>query len=138
LHLEKNSHNKDLLILLLRNYRECLLREYEKLENVKNEILAQASFNHLSQNKTWVLNLRMNHYFHNLRVFDIWNPEKRLIIYYEDFLQNPQEILLQLAQFMGETGKEAEIQTFVDHIDEHIEKSLKIYETQYRSYTRGK
>lgn len=67
LHLDSNSHNDDLLILLIRNYRESLLRNYENPEVVKNEIIYQGSFNHFSEQIDWVLNFRMNHYFHNLR-----------------------------------------------------------------------
>lgn len=141
LHLNKNSHENDLLILLIRNYRECLLREYQDPESVKNEITYQASFNDLSSDLEWVLSLRMNHYFHNLRVFDIWNPEKRLLVYYEDLLQYPQETLLLIADFFGENEKKSEIVAFVENIDEHMENSLNIYEGPaggYKSYTRGR
>jgi hypothetical protein len=141
LHLDKDSRNKDLLILLIRNYRECLIREYEDPELVKNEILYQASFNPLSHDNHWVLNLRMNHYFHNLRVYDIWNPEKRIMVYYEDLLQKPQETLQKLADFLGEKNKEVEISAFIDKIDVHMENSIKIYEGPnkgYISHTRGR
>jgi hypothetical protein len=141
LHLDCNSHNQDLLILLIRNYRECLLRNYKDFESVKNEIIYQASFNHLSHEKEWVLSLRMNHYFHNLRAYEMWNPGKRLIVYYEDLLENPRESLLRIAAFIGETGKDREIQTFVDHIDSHMENSINIYEGPtkvYTSHTRGR
>lgn len=141
LHLESDSHNKDFLILLIRNYRECLIRHYEDPQVVKNEILYQASFNALSHDTDWVLNLRMNHYFHNLRVYDIWNPAKRLIVYYEDLLQKPQETLQQLAEFLGETNKEHEIQAFIENIDAHMENSISIYEDPkegYTSHTRGR
>jgi hypothetical protein len=138
LHLDIHSHEKDLLILLIRNYRECMLRNYKDPKVVKNQILYQALFNPLAQQKDWVLNLRMNHYFHNLRVYDMWNPEKRLIIYYEDLLQNPKETFLRLANFIGENQKEDTIQAFVDNIEDHMENSLGIYERVYRSHTRGK
>lgn len=138
LHLDENSHNEDLLILLVRNYRECLLRDYGHPEFVKDEILFQASFNHLSHNRDWVLKLRMNHFFHNFRVYELWNPEKRLVVYYEDLLQDPRKTLLQIANFIGETDKERDIQYFVENINEHIENSLNIYEKGYNSHTRGR
>lgn len=142
LHMKEDSYDKDFLILLVRNFRECLLRDYEDPENVKNEILYQASFNSSSYRKNWVLNFRKNHYFHNLRVYDMWNPEKRLIVYYEDLLQTPQEVLLKIAEFIGEANKKDEIQAFIDNLDEHMNESLKIYEglnnRGYKSHTRGR
>lgn len=138
LYLTDNSYCKDYLILLIRNYRECMVRNYHCPDIVKNEILYQASFNPLSQEKNWVFNLRMNHYFHNLRIYDLWCSKKRLIIYYEDLIENPQETLLQVAKFIGENKKEDAIQEFINNLDTHINNSLAIYERTHQSHTRGK
>lgn len=136
--LDRESPHRDLLILLVRNYRECLLRNYENAKNVKEEILYQASLNHLSDNREWVLHLRKNHFFHNLRVYDMWNREKRLIVYYEDLLQAPEKTLLEIAAFIGATNKEQEVKDFVDYLEEHMEKSLETYANMgYKSQTRG-
>ncbi|MCB1111160.1 MAG: sulfotransferase domain-containing protein [Chlamydiales bacterium] len=135
LHLDENN---DRLILLIRNYRECMLREFDTPESVKKEILCQAECNALADDRSWVLNLRKNHYFHNLRVYEHWHPEKRMIVYYEDLLLNPESVLRQVAEFIGEKEKEQTIQAFIDNLDEHIENSLGIYEQTYHSHTRGK
>ena len=138
LHFRSKSYKNERLIVLVRNYRECMLRNYRLAENVKNEILYQASYNRLALHPDWVFNLRMNHYFHNLRVFELWNPEKRLMVYYEELLTNPRKVISQIAAFIGESSKQDEIDQFVENLEEHSQKSLAIYEGTYISHSKGK
>jgi len=138
LHLNVNSDETDLLIFMVRNYRECMLRHFSSPEAVYTEIRHQTTNNHLANNKEWVFNFHANQYFHNFRVYELWNPKNRMIVYYEDLIENPRLVLSQIAHFIEESNKQNAIDNFMQHFNDHFEKSLQIYEETYTSHTRGK
>ena len=75
-------------------------------------------------------------YFKNLRLYDQWNPEKRLLIYYEDLIIKPQETYEKLVEFLGE--KPIYIDPFLESFEEHKQNAIKIYtKYQVQSVTQG-
>jgi len=72
--------NNDILILLIRNYKEVIPSHMNKLEVSK-------------------------FYFNILEAYENWNPANRILIYYEDFISNPEVELVRLLQFLNEPPK---------------------------------
>ncbi|MDX8430968.1 MAG: sulfotransferase domain-containing protein [Candidatus Algichlamydia australiensis] len=104
---------RDKLILILRNYRECLIRHsgVEKVLQMIHEL------NTKSGGK-----FSANWYLKNLQFFDDWPEERRLLIYYEDMIQNPKEVFERVATFIDEDPEV--FASFLAHYKEHVAKSL--------------
>lgn len=104
---KEKKYDAQYLILVVRDYKECLLshENYEK------------SVQFLADPDCFLI--------HNLRVFHNWDPEKRLLIYYEDLMQRPLEVYEQIADFFGE-GHE-NIESFFEEIPQHKKNALALY-----------
>jgi hypothetical protein len=76
----------DKLIFLVRNYRECLLRDLCNPTNVLQELRNPDST-----------------YFSNFSVYEEWDASQRLLIYYEDLLENPEATLKTILLFLNES-----------------------------------
>lgn len=74
----KLSHNNK-LVMTVRNYKELLFRDENRFERME-EFLKKC----------------VNH----LRVFDKWEKNNRLLIYYEDLVERPNRVIEQLAEFL--------------------------------------
>ena len=96
---------KDLLILMLRNPKECMIRHFGRSPN-RNELIN-------------------GEYFINLRTYDEWNPEKRLLVRYEDLILKPQEVARQLLTFLGDP--DTYFNEFFDKYEFHKNRALTIY-----------
>jgi len=105
---------RDKLILLIRNYRECIIRRFgaKKINRIIREINEGGYNGHNSPNC----------YFEILSFFDQWPEENRLLIYYEDFMKKPKEILANALAFIGDDP--AILEEFFENFDEHKAKSL--------------
>lgn len=99
----------DRLILLVRNYKESLFKRgipKALLEDPKNYPLEQPA--------------RFDLYYKPIKLYDAWNSDQRLMIYYEDLILHPRATLHQIAQFLNlETAR-------VDHF-------MKTYDTHVKS-----
>lgn len=74
--------------------------------------------------------------FVNLALFDIWPSPKKLLVYYEDLLTQPEKIIPQIVKYIGEpTWK---IEEFLDNIEMHKELCLRYYRWRHGSWTEGK
>lgn len=106
------ASSSDRLIFLIRDFKECLPRWYH---NNYDLILKDLSPN--SQ--------RGSTYINNLRIFDRWNSDKRLLIYYEDLCQKPREVLLKVLNFLEEDT--SRLNNFMMNINKHREICIKFY-----------
>jgi len=103
----------DTLILLLRNYKE----EVGRYNNPISHKVFQP-------------------YFANLALFDTWNPDKKIMILYEDLITNPKETLTRLLEFLGESTEF--VDEFIENIEQHRKECLQIYQIQGNNpYSRG-
>lgn len=112
--------NKDYLVLILRNYRECMLRSFLGDSEKVLQHLVDDSSSHL-----------IYRYFNNLEDFDNWPPHKRHLVYYEDLMQNPMEELLKIANFLKIDKRR--VLEFVKNIDFHREECLKRYNREFKA-----
>ena len=117
----------DLLIFIVRNPKEALTRHQNK------EITLQALA--AQQNPTDKVGSTYV-YFDNLKLYDCWNPENRLLIYYEDLMADPEQTLIVILQFLQEPIDQ--LDDFMKQYDEHKRKAISIYKKyQKESKTEG-
>ena len=121
-HMENHANpKKDYLIFLVRNYKECLIRE---LHNSKKKALL------------YLLNPQ-NQFCKNIREFDKWPEERRLLIYYEDLITQPSDVYKKLTAFLDE-GTE-KVENFIEELDQHRQNCINFYiEYAGPSVTKGK
>lgn len=116
------------VILLLRDYRECLLRHNEglwmKLQNVESFLQDTTDF----QQPNW--------YIENLAAFDKFARPK-LLIYYEQLLDDPKPLIRKLAAFLECDPVMAE--NFIGNMDTYFQNSIGEYTRRgHKSATQGK
>lgn len=113
------DRKKDVLIVLLRDYRECYIRN-----NLKRQC----------KNPLELMRVDPT-YFDNLEIYHTWPEERRYIVYYEDLLENMHDTLKDLLAFLGEKGER--LDPFIDEIDAHRQVVLKAYDRKWSSVTKG-
>ncbi|MDX8430969.1 MAG: sulfotransferase domain-containing protein [Candidatus Algichlamydia australiensis] len=104
---------RDKLIVLVRNYRECIIRRHgaAKIAQIISSIKNQ-NFEKLNTN--W--------YFDQLAFFDEWPEENRLLVYYEDMILRPREVFEEVVAFIGDDP--VILEDFFASYKEHVAKSL--------------
>lgn len=119
---DKNPNNK--LILLLRNYKEVIIRHCSI--NKINQCI------HLTFHAE---NFKFN-YIQNISDFDKWQGEK-LLIYYEDFILNPEKELKRSLDFLGQD--ESKLENFVSNFEFYKNKGITVYTNgnKNKSITEG-
>lgn len=101
-------------ILLIRNPKECLKR----------------------QNTLSLLNETDFHFYQNIEVYDRWNPKTRKLIYYEDLILQPREVLSDLLEFLE--ADDRYLDPFMNDFAFHQNRSLNFFEeTNHESFTKG-
>ena len=114
------------VILLLRNYKECLIRHslsrWESSSSVK-EFLED---NTLGQPPSW--------YIKNIRAFDNFKQEK-LLVYYEDLVSESVFEAERIANFLD--IRNAAITDFKVNLNFHQQRSINYYSENQKSLTRG-
>jgi hypothetical protein len=100
----------DKLILLLRNYRECLMRHYNENPLRAIQVLKKGS------------------YLKNLNFFEKWEPKNRFLIFYEDLVVNPKRVFENLMVFLNK--KKEIVEPFFNEKEYHKNQCYKIYEFQ--------
>ena len=124
----KVAHRHPKLILVLRDYRECLIRQHgaEQLKAFPT-IKAFLEEKYLFQPAFW--------YIKNIQAFDHFDRPK-LLLYYEDLIAFPERELERLADFLE--FDEAATTTFFQNIEEHQIASVQYYNKNQKSHTKGK
>lgn len=106
------------LILTLRNYKECIVKE--------NQFTAERFLIAVLKNEKCV-----SQYFRNLEFFESeWkNPETKHLIVYEEILSNPRKVVISLLTFLGEDI--SGVPEFFEHYDDWNEAMLASYHKQH-------
>lgn len=121
-----NKNNK--LLLIVRNYKECLLR------HLTESLTLQSVLPLFLQNEKDVLS-----YVSNLISYDTWNPEKRLMIYYEDLIADPITEMTKVLDFLEEPINENFNESYLKEVfKESVIAYDHRYETSGGSHTKGK
>lgn len=113
---DKINQDKNKLLVVLRNYKECIPRACQ---------YSEAEFKHavLSEEGGFC------HYIRNLRCFDRWkNPDTKLLIYYEDLILDLRGNVEKILQFLGEDITQMD-QVFEDE-KSFREKLIQLYRKQ--------
>ena len=101
---------KDRLIFILRDYKECLIRHHGH-SVFEGEFLAK---------------YEVFLYFQNLQFFHNWPQDKKIIVYYEDLVTNPQQTLKRILNFLEED--DALLGDFMSSYERHRAYSLLYYD----------
>jgi len=123
------SENKNKgLIVLIRDYREALIRHHDQKPVDMNEVLNPR----VSKNKQLS-------YIDILYGYDQWPADRRLLVYYEDLMMHPEVDILRMMIFLGLwPKKEDQYKSFIEDIETHKQSSIKNYETKIGpSITKG-
>lgn len=108
------NRDMDYLILIVRNYKECMMREF--LDDY------QLVLNHIEDPSNDIDSLR---FFKNLEDYDNWNPKKRLLIYYEDLISDRRIECQKILEFLK--SPDDYLDDYIDNIDFHLGFSLNFY-----------
>jgi len=113
-----NGKNVDKLILIVRNYKEVLIRHRMDNWNDKFDLkfLRNSCFGKVSTSS--------RNYATIIKYFDEFKGPK-MILYYEDIITDLKAVLEKTSEFLG-TGQD-NIDEFMLNLDSHKENSLKIY-----------
>lgn len=126
---EHLNSNTDKLILLLRNYRECHLRN---LSYDLNRIVDVISMNrmYIPVNAYDI----GSGYFTNLYAFDSFEG-KKLIVYYEDLVAHPKEVITRIFNFLEVTP--IDLDHFYDNLSQHRSECIQRYQIHGGSKSQG-
>lgn len=115
------------VILIIRNYKECIIRhqginrirEYEHT----SEFLKDSSLVHPPE---WYIN--------NIQKFDKFKG-KKILVYYEDLVEEPEKSITDIATFLGLKNKK--LATLLDESEVHKKRSIELYNKNQQSFTSG-
>ena len=119
------------LILLLRNYKECILRNNMEGFEANNVILPRLPY--YSREQSWLMLgvCYQSSYLADVKEFDQHTGGKHLL-YYEDLITDPVPTINKLSLFLGVNADD-----FLANLDVHIQQSLRIYSVKSKSFTSG-
>ncbi len=123
-HLENYSKT----ILVIRNYKECLVRHHglgfvKSFASIADYLETQDRL----QRPAW--------YIKNIQAFEKFSGDK-LLLYYEDILTAPEREYRRLAAFLELENKR--LPDLINNIDEHKKRSVALYQTDHESVTAGR
>lgn len=117
-----NFPNKtDRIIFLLRNYRECFMRNFKDDVELTCEELAK----------------KESIYYSLLEYYDSYPDDKKILIHYEDLILHPRETFTKIVDFLNEDH--APLEDFLNSFQEHKERSIRAYDKKhpYGSSSKG-
>ena len=134
-----NKHTNQ-LIIVLRNYKEWLVREAkaQMIPRLRHRFVQNLDVKKYEE----VLSVphRINRYYDFLKMYNNWDEDKRLLLYYEDFIHHPQKVLTALQQFLNTDPELLDQQ--IKLIEELKPKLLNYYHRKFKvqggSSTKGK
>jgi len=112
------NHSKNKLIVLVRNFKECIVRERKCTEHEFYEIVGKKGPD-------------FQLYLKNITLYHSWkDPKTKLLIYYEDLIFKPRQTIEKLVNFL-------EIETDLDHFFDNYEywksEVITSYKTQHNT-----
>lgn len=119
--LKEIDPKKNKLLTIIRNPKECLVRH--KRYNAKrlyHSVLTDSG--------------GFKHYIENLALFDQWDcDETKLLVYYEDLITKPKEVIYKVLTFLGENPERS--QDFFAHYDYWRQRVLESYQNNTKPNT---
>ena len=107
--LNQNQNTvSDKLIVLVRNYFEELISLWGDYKQTFKSAMSTSKHN----------------YFDILNLYDAWNPNQRILVYYEDLMTDYEGEMKRVLDFLG---SEAGLQDFLDHYERYREESMQRY-----------
>jgi hypothetical protein len=130
----------DRLILLLRNYKECIPRHLgywgeQKKITAKDlpRFIQETDGSRMEDGDPFGLD-----YMANVIFYDEWKGEKS-VFYYEDFMTDPNSVLKETLSFLKEDVSEEKFNEFIENYEKHKEDSLQLYRKEIHfTMTAGK
>lgn len=139
LYIRKEGLDTDILVLVVRNYREALIRSYETPKAIIGQLIAESKFNKLDEMRARVALIQPhNHYFNNLRSYDKWNNKNKIIVYYEDIVSNPRRVMEQFVELFHVKNGNKKVDEFISDLSKHRNCCFEEYKTQGGSKSFGK
>lgn len=112
------------LIFVTRNPKELIYRKFflqsPSLENPDSQFIEEF----------------LDGYLQVFKVYNSWYPENRFIVFYEDFIDQDEVILLQVLEFMDEEPKF--LDDFINNKQEYRIRLLNSYNQQHKDTAGGK
>lgn len=129
--LKRVNSKKNKLLFILRNYKECMGRNTKRPQYI-HKFGTEDAFISIFQDKNFIY---LKTYIANLMTFHDWDPDNRLIVYYEDLIENPKKEMERVLIFF----KEPILNDIDSQVLEDIRcKSLTFYQKKHGSITKGK
>ncbi len=127
-HSIKGSEKKyTSMILVLRDYRECMLRHHEVLWRTYLDVGRFLREQDVESPPLW--------YIENIRLFHQFQGRK-ILLYYEDLVADPSPSIRKLGEFL-ELSQER-VLDFIENLTVHQQQSVQLYNQSHRSDTLGK
>ncbi|MDX8430982.1 MAG: sulfotransferase domain-containing protein [Candidatus Algichlamydia australiensis] len=104
------DRKKDYLLMIVRNPTESLVRHCKSIDNAIEQCTKRESY-----------------FFRNIQYFDKWNPKRKLLVYYEDFMKDPKSVLREVLIFLNQYDEE-KLQEFLDNFSIHQQIVLQFYD----------
>jgi len=109
-------HKYRSVLLIIRDYKECLLRHHKNHWLATKDVKAFMESTRVKQPCGW--------YMENIKAFDNFQQPK-LLIYYEDLISSPETELVKIGNFLG--FPEKKVADFLNTIEEHFKRSVTAY-----------
>lgn len=131
---ENFTKGRDSLILIVRNYKECIPRHL----NLKKDDL-KAILTDLQGASPLESGIENTDYIADLKLFDSLEYNK-LLIYYEDLITDPSGQILQVIEFLKKYKvriDDRRLQLFLERYEHHVRASLSLYRKINNPVTAG-
>ena len=99
------------LLLIIRNYKEVFIRRVRDNPEDFSQLIKR--------------NKQFRVYCSYLNVYEKWDPQNRLLIYYEDLIQKPAETLKAVLNFLGENDDK--LKHFMENFETYRQKTVQSY-----------
>jgi hypothetical protein len=106
----KNWNKDYLMIFMIRDYKEAILRHQLFEEEATSEKVADIALN--------------KEYAEGIEIYDSW-PNKKMHIYYEDLISEPSVTICELANFVG--CEKSVHEKFMAGYEDHRNASIRLY-----------
>ena len=114
----------DVVILLVRNYKELIARgTFWSKKGISFKEYCEVFFG------------KKFNYFSKLALFNELDKNKKLLVYYEDLILKPKEILKRVLEFLGED--DVYLPEFLKNYDMHKQNCINRYNRPARSISKG-
>ncbi len=119
--------NYDKAILILRNYKECLVRHHGvNFVRSFSSVMDYLETSQRIQRPDW--------YIRNIEAFEQFQG-KKMVLYYEDMLTSPELQIRRLATFLNLGSRR--LDALLENLQAHKQRSVLLYRKQHDSVTVG-